>query len=102
MKDFFKDPAFPNRPQHPDFWKLVDAINYLDGQATEGGASPPDIVKKYVDVDSVLYMCNQRTLRGASVVPEVMTDANLRSVCMALWIDGFALGCRYTKEKFDA
>ena len=39
--DPLNDPRFPGRPQHPDFWVIVDALNALGGSATEGGKDTP-------------------------------------------------------------
>jgi hypothetical protein len=97
--EMFVDPRFPNRPQHPNFWAMVEAVNYLDGQAGEGGVPPPEIVRQFVDPESLLYLANQRVLRGAEVRPELLTDIDLRAMCMALWVDAFALGCCYTEGK---
>lgn len=36
------DPRFPDRPQHPDFWRIADALTALDGRA-EGGKERTDV-----------------------------------------------------------
>jgi len=97
--DPLNDPRFPDRPRHTDFWWLSDAVNYLDGQAGEGGHHPKEIVAVYADPDSVVYLCNQRVLRGTEINPALQTDLDLRALGMALWVDGFAIGCRYTEEQ---
>jgi len=99
FRDPINDQLFPNRPDHPDFWAMVDATNYLDGQASEGEVSPPDIVKEYVDVESLLYIVNQRVLRGAQVRPDILLDTDLRAMCMALYVDAFALASRFAEMK---
>lgn len=94
MEDPLNDPRFPNRPSHPDFWRLVDSVNYLDGEALEGGRSPANIVGQYIDLGSLIYMAGQRVLRTHTRFTKEQNAA-----VIGLYMDAFALGCRYTKEE---
>lgn len=96
--DPLNDPRFPNRPQHPDFWRLVSAVNYLDGEATEGGRSTQDILAQYVDAESIAYLSQQRFMRALEAAGG---DLDFRAIALSLYIDAFALGCQFTKEETD-
>lgn len=61
MKDPLNDPDFPDRPSHPDFWRLSETAMKLDGQSLEGGVSPRVITLDYVDLESAVYHAEQRT-----------------------------------------
>jgi hypothetical protein len=87
MTDPLHDPRFPDRPSHPDFWRLVSVVNQIDGAATEGGKSVEEIYADIADLPSVLYMAEQRGLRiGVDRVP-----------AQILWLDAFAAGVRFTQ-----
>lgn len=85
MADFLNDPRFPDRPNHPDFWRMVDGVLRLDGESDEHTFT--EIVSPIVDVDSVLYLATQRVLRGRG-------DGSIAPV----WIDGFLVGVLYQQE----
>jgi hypothetical protein len=91
--DPLNDPRFPNRPSHPDFWRLVEVINHLDGEATEGHKSLEDILGQDIDLDSLFYMADQRVLRS-----RIPNSPVLRYAALALYLDAFALGYHYAKE----
>ncbi len=57
--DPLRDPRFPDRPQHPDFWRLSETVLKLDGK-TQAGEEATDITALNVDVESALYMSQQR------------------------------------------
>lgn len=78
--------AFPDRPNHPDFWKLSAIVLGLDAKA-ERGDSIETLVGP-VDWDSLVYMAEQRAAR-------VSPDPEIYRALVSLFIDGFALGCKY-------
>jgi len=80
-----KDPAFPDRPDHPDFWRLSETILYMDG-AAESGQSYDEIMDKHMDAESLIYMADQRVRRA------MMSQASASEIVMALYLDAFALG----------
>ena len=75
-----KDPNFPNRPDHDDFWKLSQAVIDNDAAAEQLGIEYQDIVGQHVDFDSLFYMARQRCLR---------IDGTLDPAKIAAWMDGF-------------
>lgn len=105
MNDFFRDPSYPDRPQHPDFWRMVSVVNKLDGEAVEGGLKTAEILADIVDTDSLTYMATQRTLRLRGHLQR--TDPRLRAAMenpvtaaamAALWLDAFAAGVLFQNE----
>ena len=54
------DPHFPDRIQHPDFWRLSETILKLDGK-TQAGETAEGVTATLVDVMSALYMAKVRT-----------------------------------------
>jgi hypothetical protein len=93
--DPINDPRFPDRPQHPDFWRLVSAVNYLDGEATEGDRPTQDILAQYVDGDSLVYLAQQRFLRALEAMGD---DLNVQDFGLVLYMDAFCLGVQFTRE----
>lgn len=91
--DPLNDPRFPDRPQHPDFWRMVGIVNYLDGEALEGGRDPEKIVGEYVDMDSLIYLAKQRVLRLRGHIDP--------AAGLALYMDAFAVGYKFHEEKTD-
>ena len=98
LTDPLNDPRFPDRPGHQDFWRLVSAVNYLDGEALEGGRTAPDILAQYVDAESLAYIANQRFMRAVVAAND---DLSFQNITLALYTDAFALGCQYTRERKD-
>jgi hypothetical protein len=80
------DPDFPDRPDHPDFWLLARAVQDLDAQP---GAGQPtlDIVARYVNPESAVYMAMQRALRALA-----LPGAPGRERTAAVWLDGLLTG----------
>ena len=60
MTDPLRDPAFPDRPQHPDFWRLSESALLLDGRVNSG-QTPGEAGAEFVDWESAKYMIEQRT-----------------------------------------
>lgn len=86
MADFLNDPAFPDRPVHPDFWRISSAVLKLDGQSQV--ADWEAIVTPLVDPRSLLYMAQNR----------VRTPNDPLVLPSAAWIDGFLAGAVYQQE----
>lgn len=95
------DHNFPNRPDHPDFWLISQALIDTDAQA-DSGQSFPDITGRIVDVASVMYAAEQRAMRGLVSLHGRMTteesDRN-KGTLTALWVDAFVAGARYQHLK---
>ena len=63
------DPNFPDRPQHPDFDVLSQAVIRTDGLADKGLTVQDIFILAGLDFDSILYMAQQRALRMISNTP---------------------------------
>ena len=87
------DPLFPDRPDHPDFLRLSEAIIYLDGEA-DGDRDIEDIVGEFIDLPSLIYMADQRILRTG-----LQGGNAIRARLLALYVDAFSLGYRTAKEE---
>ena len=87
------DPRFPDRPQHPDFWKLSEIIVKLDHIAeTEGWEAAMGTVP--VDIRSMVYMARQR----AAMAQDMLSPGDEKERLAILWMDAFAAGARYGME----
>jgi hypothetical protein len=103
LEEFFGE--FPDRPESAEFWKLSDIVHYLDGQATEGGKSPSQIVEEAdnpVPGEVVTYIAKHRTARALTQIlnltEEHAFDHPFLSILAACWVDGFATGQRWSSE----
>jgi hypothetical protein len=95
------DPRFPNRPNHPDFWLMSQAIVDTDAQS-ETGQAAPDIMGRLVDVESLTYVAEQRALRAAPRLETgglVFRNPQNMSILAGLWIDAFVAGARFQHLK---
>lgn len=95
--------ARPDRPSHPDFWRLSSVVLDIDGQLQEAttqtarNAALARIVAQYVDQDSLAYVALQRALRA--LMSTTATDASDIAKLAAVYLDGFITGCAYQKAR---
>lgn len=86
------DPRFPDRPAHPDFDRLSQAVIANDAVVTDAptGAQQNAYavhVSSIVDLASLKYMADQRTALALRSVNERGYD--IEHVLPSAWIDGF-------------
>lgn len=99
--DPLHDPDFPDRPQHPDFWRMSQAALFLDGEANEGGKSIPAIHEGLVNLESLVYMAEQRV---SALAQEKMgfvlqeQDPEVRALLLTIYIGAFTHGIVFQKE----
>lgn len=91
MGDFFADPDYPDRPQHPDYWRLSEVLHKMDGDSTEGGKPADEIIASFADPDSVAYAARQRSL-----MMQKMTGIPAE-VLEVVWLDAFTAGVSFEK-----
>jgi hypothetical protein len=84
------DPDFPDRPDHPDFWKLSAAVCANDAEA-DAGIPTVDIIAAVVDPASLKYMMDQRVGRANQLLPGGAEPTTT-------WLDGFMAGVRYAEQ----
>jgi hypothetical protein len=95
------DKNFPDRPDHPDFWLISQALIDTDAQA-DSGQSIPDIAGRIVNTQSLVYAATQRAMRGLVALHGRMTVAEAddnKTTLAALWMDAFVAGTRYQHLK---
>lgn len=91
------DPNFPNRPDHPDFWLISQALIDTDAQA-DSGQSMPDIAGRIVDTASLMYAAEQR-VKLITGKGHLNPSARILIAMQALWLDAFVAGTRYQHLK---
>lgn len=94
-----KDPLYPDRPDHPDFWALSRAVIALDEAAEERNSDSAwiEVLAKYVNPESLFYVIDQRWLRLVND-PRTHT-AQKANVMKAAWIDGFIAAMKFMEER---
>lgn len=90
-----------HRPEHPDFWRIVEIMLANDGRMD--AASPAakeqvwkDTTSDVVDTESVTYMATQRAIRALGA--PTPTTIRQHSAVAALWIDGFIAGAHFERR----
>lgn len=93
-----RDPRFPDRPQHPDFWRMSKVIVELDEQADRAADEAGEAVVITPDIDqrSLAYVARQRVIRARNLLPED-PEGNTTGRDGILWADGFTAGVRYAQ-----
>lgn len=90
--EFFNDPDFPGRPQHPDFWLLSEAALWVDGKSTD--TSVVEIVNEYNDCESVVYMARQRLAKMQGIRPD-----QVQPQLIAVYMDAITIGARAQQRR---
>lgn len=91
-----RDPRFPDRPQHEDFYLLSEVVQENDRLAEQASA---DVFKiAGVDQASAIYMIQGRLdrfldSRGAHRTQAVLVPS------MGMWLDGFAAGVAFNQRR---
>lgn len=93
------DPRFPNRPDHPDFWRLSEIVMGMD--AWLDVAKPENrqdvfqkIVTDVIDIRSVTYMADQRALRAMMFLG---VPREYQAATAAMWLEAFIMGVKYAR-----
>lgn len=97
MTDLLNDPRFPDRPTHPDFWRISQVLTMNDGRATEGGQSVPEITAAVVDIDSLTYAAKQRAGIACQALG-LPTSPGWVAKLASVWIDAFVAGATFEQE----
>lgn len=91
------DPRFPDRPDHPDFWRLSRAVIANDTLADKGMPIEAILVSRGLDnIESLRYMAEQRVLRAFGH-NFISTDA--KALMVSLYMDAFAAALGYVQER---
>lgn len=95
------DPAWPDRPDHPDFWLISQGLIEQDAQA-EQGQHMDEMVQRYVDLPSLHYAATQRAGMMAHIASKgrlVVSAQQLEVAIGAAWLDAFVQGARFQALK---
>lgn len=110
------DPAFPDRPAHPDFARLSEIILQLDATLEEAGEKKldedamakvfRDLVSQNIDQDSIMYLAQQRAMRTITVgqmtgilKPDARVMLNLVALLGGMYTEAFIVGARFAERK---
>lgn len=102
-----KDPEFPGRPDHPDFWLIagITARNDEIADNSPQGKSILDVVAATgTDPASVAYTSVNRAAKLAQVVPEDPKLSRRRNRVLfgsAMWMDGFLVGIELARKRAE-
>ena len=91
-----RDPRFPDRPTHRDFIMLSEIVQAHDDRAEVRGENPFAIAG--VDEESLMYFMRNRMAifqQRLGLLPIPLPSL------MALYLDAFALGQRFTQARVD-
>lgn len=95
MTDPLNDPRFPERPTHPDFWRMSQVALKHDGRSKEDDGLVRTI-NEYVDMDSLLYAAEHRL--GNAGLGLAMSQPQVKATLLAMYLDAFCLGVGFEKE----
>jgi hypothetical protein len=95
MTDPLNDPRFPDRPTHPDYWRISEILLANDGDATEGGKTIPEITAAVVDIESLTYVAKQR---AGLMCQALGLDPRLAIYLSTAWIDAFTAGATFQER----
>lgn len=99
----------PNRPDHPDFWRISDILLELDADInleTPSSEIEARFKKRLeevgIDEESLHYSAMQRAFRamGVETVGDILTGSNLPLVTamMGCWVEAFQVGVLYERK----
>lgn len=91
--DFDLFGGFPNRPDHPDFWKLSNVVLWMDGACEDEGGFKRVMAEAGVDARSLVYMAHQRAMRAYNG-----TDQATLMALTAVYLDAFLAGVHFVKR----
>lgn len=95
MSDFMDGDQFPGRPNHADFWRMSESVLKQDAKFSESnGDSFETVMAQIVDVESVIYMAEQRSefLIAKTGVPHSQV---LKGLLMSVYLDAFTTGVNF-------
>lgn len=96
---------FPQRPDHPDFWRISSILLKLDGRmdaADENGKEKvwSDNVARWVDDATLNYSAMQRAFRplGIRTGADLAIKGEQAVLLSVMWMEGFMIGAEFTTE----
>jgi hypothetical protein len=102
MDDLLRDPNFPHRPDHQDFWRMSNLILKMDGAAVEDPNFDIEaLVNEHVDSGSLSYMALQRAMRafGAETMADLLDNREVVMRGASLYTEAFLMGAQFAEAK---
>lgn len=101
------------RPDHPDFWRLVEVVLANDAATDPSDATLTNQQREanfeermgsIIDTKSVSYMALQRAMRplGITTRADMIDKLGLLRMLSSVWLDGFAAGGMFEQRKTDS
>lgn len=96
--DPLNDPRFPDRPNSPEFWRLVEVGLRHDGVSAEvGQAAIEQVIEQYIPYRDALYYARQRLGTAFGPSFEVL-PSHLQAMITATWLDAFCKGAEFVSR----
>lgn len=99
MDDILNDPRFPDRPDHPDFWKLSEIVLQLDGRSNDEAFSVEGTASEVVDLESLTYMAIQRIAQLHDALEETGHRTHPSSLMTTCWFEGVIVGVMLERRR---
>lgn len=87
---------FPDRPDHPDFWLISEALLDADAQA-DAGQGTKDILGRMINAESVSYAAIQRA-QLAVARSRISVKPSQIPVLAAMWLEGMMIGMQVQRK----
>jgi hypothetical protein len=99
-----RDPRFPKRPDHPDFWLISEVLVAQDAQADQHAQTFDDMVNRYVDLKSLQYASEQQAGMLMQHGPRklVYGAGEVEVKITAAFLAAFVHGIRFQIRKAEA
>lgn len=103
MNDPLQDPDFPDRPQHPDFWRLSEIILKQDGRVEDiasredAEAFVPRMIQEQIDQNSLEYMSMMRAHRMVAALREARLPFIPEVAMTSMFLQGVLVGIEFQK-----
>jgi hypothetical protein len=95
---FLDADQFPDRPDHPDFWKLSNTVLQHDGKVEDPDFDLLTYIATIVDPASLRYFIEQRVGNFVQQAAPMVTLVGAEPAVQSLWMDAFLVGVLYAKQ----
>lgn len=89
--------SVPGQPEHDDFWLMAEVVQDLNNAGDDG--VPLTKIVSDVDLDSLVYVAQQRALRAEQMLATMDPPPDLDVVYTSLWMEAFKSGVEFQKRK---
>ena len=77
--------SFPGRPEHDDFWLMAEVLQDLNNAGDDG--VPVAKIVSDIDLDSLVYMAEQRALRVEQMLAAMDSPMDPQVVYTSVWME---------------